>query len=38
MSDSIQSVRFVPQIKNLNPNARTGDKKGNKEKIQLSIA
>jgi len=31
MSDNIQSVHFVPQINNLNPNAKTGDKKGNKE-------
>jgi hypothetical protein len=31
MSDNIQSIRFVPQITNLNPNARTGDKKNNKE-------
>ncbi len=31
MSDSIQSIRVVPQINNLKPNARTGDKKNNKE-------
>ncbi len=31
MSDSIQSIGFVPQINKLSPNKRTGDKKGKKE-------
>ena len=31
MHDSIQSIRFVPQINKLNPKGRAGDKKGNKE-------
>jgi len=31
MSDSIQPIRIAPQISNLKPNARTGDKKNNKE-------
>lgn len=31
MSDSIRSIRFVPQINKLNPRGQTGDKKGNKE-------
>ena len=31
MNDSIQSIRFVPQINKLNPKGRSGDKKGNKE-------
>jgi len=31
MNDSIQSIRFVPQINKLNPKGRTGDQKGHKE-------
>jgi hypothetical protein len=31
MSDSIQPIRIAPQISNLKPNARTGDKKNNQE-------
>lgn len=31
MSDSIQSIRFVPQLSQLNQKGRTSDKKGDKE-------
>ena len=31
MSDSIQSIRFVPQINNIKPKGKTGDKKDKKE-------
>ncbi len=31
MSGNIQPIRVAPQINNLKPNVRTGDKKNNKE-------
>ncbi len=34
MNDSIQPIRYVPQINKLAPKGRAGDKKGGKEKKQ----
>ena len=34
MNDSIQPIRYVPQVNKLNRKGRTGDKKGGKEKKQ----
>jgi len=34
MNDSIQPIRYVPQIKKLDPKGRAGNKKGGKEKEQ----
>ncbi len=34
MDDSIQPIRYVPQINKLNPKGRVGDKKGGKDKKQ----
>ena len=31
MSDSIQSIRYIPPINQLNQKGKTGDKKGDKE-------
>ncbi len=36
MSDSIQSIRVVPQISNLKPNARAGDKKKKENNKEFS--
>ncbi len=32
MNESIQPIRYVPQINKLDPKGRAGDKKGGKEK------
>jgi hypothetical protein len=34
MNDSIQPIRYVPQINKLNPKGSAGNKKGGKEKNQ----
>ena len=34
MSDSIQSIRYVPQINKLGPKGKVGNEKGGKEKKQ----
>ena len=34
MNDSIQPIRYVPQVNKLDPKGRAGDKKGGKEKEQ----
>ncbi len=34
MSDSIQSIRYIPPIHRLNQKGKTGDKKGDKESTQ----